>query len=138
MSSPRIDHRAAPSRQGEQHWRRLCRPASREMFPRQAATTKLGKIRRPQMGRIHRPLRPQSSSELRTVTALPALCLNVFGDQLPATAVEIARHRFPLCLHTEATAALLVSAHTQIGDEFSLSHAPTARCSQIHFVNSGN
>ena len=92
------------------------------------ATTKLGKIRSPQMGRIHRPLRPQSSSELRTVTAPPALCLNVFGDQLPTAAIEIARHRFPLCLHTKATAALLVSADTQIGDEFSLSHAPTARC----------
>ena len=51
---------------------------------------------------------PQGSNELGTITSLPALCLNVFGDKLPATAVEIARHRFPLRLHAEATAALLV------------------------------
>ena len=37
------------------------------------------------------PLRAPGSSELRTVTPLPALCLNVFCNQLPATAVEIAR-----------------------------------------------
>ena len=68
------------------------------------------------------PLRAPEPPLAWVVTPLPALCLNVLSDQLPATAIGIARHRFPLRLDTEATATLLVSAHTQIGDEFSLSH----------------
>jgi hypothetical protein len=52
-----LDHRAPPSRQGEKH-RRGIAPTRLSDLPRAPdATSKLGKIQSPQMGRIHQPLR---------------------------------------------------------------------------------
>src|SRR3954463_14058847 len=59
------DHRAAPSRQGEKHWRRWCRPTPREMPLGGGRHDKTGENSTPTIGEdstpAHKPSRPSPS-----------------------------------------------------------------------------
>src|SRR3954452_10509086 len=56
MSSPRVTTALLPPAKGSSIGGDGASPPHRKCPGRQAATTKLGKIRRPQLGRIQRPL----------------------------------------------------------------------------------
>jgi hypothetical protein len=58
-------------------------------------------------------------SELRAVTALATLDLDILSHQFPGAAVEIIGHGLALSVEPIAALALLIGRHSQVRDEFS-------------------
>ena len=98
---PKFDHRAPPSRQGEKHWRRWCRPTPREMSLEAGRHDKTGENSTPTNGEDSTPAHtrgrrnhPLSLAQVRVNHAksrIRARIEHVFGAQQNAPGGRIVR-----------------------------------------------
>jgi hypothetical protein len=77
--------------------------------------------------------------QLGAIRTLARFDLDILGEQLPLSPVEIVVNGFALRLDPEAGQALLLSRHSQIADEFAARHSVPeprfVRCGDLYNIS---